>query len=708
MLGCLRQCQPTCRLILPALKNYIFYFGFEMEMKSRMPENLPFLMRKKIALLAEKIKRISVAIGFALGLSLVLLGQAWGQSAFTIVPKNSSLAANEIIAGLPRLFTIARTESGAPDTTYTGPKTLSGWYTAAAEHPAGANAPQICSSNGTTCDSSCSFIPSAPGSGSLPALTFDSSGIANFCVRTSDVGKYSVGIGDGSATPGATNPLTVRPFAVVVSGMTGNAASNDPTGTVFTSAGTDFPVTVAGYLWNAAASDGSADSLPLSSVDFATMTSGGIASSYAGEAKFSVANPLPFGGATGSMGNDDINFASSPTTAMLNYSEVGSFTLAAQLFSTGGNLKYLGSSSLNLNDILVFYTKPGSAEQQNQVVGRFKPHHFTLTTPGATLINRGELSCSSPTFTYMGEPIGISFTLSAQNQSGGTTANYSGSYVKFTNGVNWTDVGVSNTMGLGMVATNYAAAGDSCTAIFSNATPSVTSYSCTGGTVVPSVNRTLGPRVTVSLTPAIPAMSWNGGVGTVTANVVFERADKADGGFETLSVGVVPVDSDGVTLLPVDLDMNADAVVGNERKKLGNTKLRYGRLRIANAYGSPLLPLPVDVQAQYWDDSAKAYVSNADDDCTPLPGNFLFAAGQGAAITTTQAVVSSIPATEHLENGTGKGRIVLTKPSPTPAGKGVVKITTDPTKLPYLPGAGTGTFGLYKAGPVIYRRELHY
>jgi MSHA biogenesis protein MshQ len=48
---------------------------------------------------------------------------------------------------------------------------------------------------------------------------------------------------------------------------------------------------------------------------------------------------------------------------------------------------------------------------------------------------------------------------------------------------------------------------------------------------------------------------------------------------------------------------------------------------------------------------------------------------------------------------------MLTKPSPTPAGKGAVNVNS---LIPYLPGIGRATFGVYKGGPVIYRRELHY
>jgi hypothetical protein len=47
-------------------------------------------------------------------------------------------------------------------------------------------------------------------------------------------------------------------------------------------------------------------------------------------------------------------------------------------------------------------------------------------------------------------------------------------------------------------------------------------------------------------------------------------------------------------------------------------KLRFGRLRLQNAYGSELLALDVPIQAQYYDAATASFKSNADDACTTL------------------------------------------------------------------------------------------
>ena len=45
-------------------------------------------------------------------------------------------------------------------------------------------------------------------------------------------------------------------------------------------------------------------------------------------------------------------------------------------------------------------------------------------------------------------------------------------------------------------------------------------------------------------------------------------------------------------------DLDTDATAGNDHAKIGSTEFRYGRMKIANANGSELLPLPIDLTAQ--------------------------------------------------------------------------------------------------------------
>jgi hypothetical protein len=238
--------------------------------------------------------------------------------------------------------------------------------------------------------------------------------------------------------------------------------------------------------------------------------------------------------------------------------------------------------------------------------------------------------------------------------------------------------------------------------VFSNTTPSSTTFACTGVANPAAIARTAGPRVTVSGTPTTP--NWINGSSTFGANVIFERADLSDGPYATLNIGIAPQDADGVGVAPASFNLDADNSGSNERVLLGTTEARYGRLLIANTYGSELLGLPVNVRAQYW--NGTSYATNIADNCTSLAAaNFAVVQGAGATITTT--VVGG----GTMANGTGT--IKLNKPTNSPVAKGSVVLkssTTSPATWPlssYLPGSGIETFGVYKGPSVIYMREIY-
>lgn len=46
--------------------------------------------------------------------------------------------------------------------------------------------------------------------------------------------------------------------------------------------------------------------------------------------------------------------------------------------------------------------------------------------------------------------------------------------------------------------------------------------------------------------------------------------------------------------------------------------LRSGRIRLQNANGSELLPLPVPLQIEYWSGAAQGWQRNAADSCTAI------------------------------------------------------------------------------------------
>lgn len=225
-------------------------------------------------------------------------------------------------------------------------------------------------------------------------------------------------------------------------------------------------------------------------------------------------------------------------------------------------------------------------------LGRFIPDHFVLTA--------GSITPGSGSMSYMDQPFGIGFTLTAVNAGGGTTSNYAGSFAKLdpTSTTLW---------------------------------PSSTLGSTGFGSGAKNAGTDLSTRLSLSGTPT---GSWTSGVAAITANLKFSRpgtatADATWGPYDDLDIGVAPQDSDGVKLATVALDLDADSSGSSERKKLNTTttmKQRFGRLRLLNFYGSELLKPRVEYRTEYWDGTRWA-INTLDSTSSPIVAANLATAG---------------------------------------------------------------------------------
>jgi hypothetical protein len=84
--------------------------------------------------------------------------------------------------------------------------------------------------------------------------------------------------------------------------------------------------------------------------------------------------------------------------------------------------------------------------------------------------------------------------------------------------------------------------------------------------------------------------------------------------------GIAPVDSDGVAMSAYDFDADGNSI--NERVNLGvTTEVRFGRMRLNNAFGSTLLDLPLPLSIEYY--TGGTFAINAADSCTTLAGSDL-------------------------------------------------------------------------------------
>ena len=341
--------------------------------------------------------------------------------------------------------------------------------------------------------------------------------------------------------------------------------------------------------------------------------------------------------------------------------------------------------------------------------GRFIPHHFVVT-PG-TLLNRRLASCDPASdFTYAGEEMQLqNFKLTAYNAlaSPTITLNYSGPFAARFDG---------NTI----ANFNFGAVDLADTTVPVDAT----SF---------AVGDEPGKLGLVSSSGSWGAGS-GGGIGTFSANVKLNRADSPDGPYESFRLGIAPVDSDGVTVIAADknLDLTSPADGVFEKVLIGSTRVRFGRLRLDNVYGSELLPLTVRAWAEYW--TSQEFATNKLDSCTSIASSRLGLGPYTGLLNKDNFGLDRLPAgpltldkgagSVIMSSGTLTGSVFLgvnlsgTTTETTCAGPLLLGAAATSPDLSFLRGKWCGTsygndprakltFGVYRSlRKLIHRREV--
>ncbi|MGB0128385.1 MAG: DUF6701 domain-containing protein, partial [Rhodocyclaceae bacterium] len=297
--------------------------------------------------------------------------------------------------------------------------------------------------------------------------------------------------------------------------------------------------------------------------------------------------------------------------------------------------------------------------------------------------------------TYIGQPFGYltrpSATITARNASGGVTQSYRGSLWKLTSG------SLSQTYSpLTPASPGLSVTGISAPALASNGNGTGTYMANSAdlltfarSTTMPQPQFTANISLTVNASDATEAAVAGNGTITASAPLVFNGGGSG-----------IAFDSGAL--------------------------FRYGRLRLANAYGSERLVLPVGLETQFW--NGFAFVTNAADFCTRIAASNIKLSGYQPA-----GYSSAVPQGNVSISGAvvaGKANLSLLKPL-TPS-RGSLNLCVDldagtggdttcqaatPAGLTYLQDRRTGStytqdpasraaFGLYK-GPnnFIYYRE---
>jgi len=387
---------------------------------------------------------------------------------------------------------------------------------------------------------------------------------------------------------------------------------------------------------------------------------------------------------------DGVSSSKTDSTGAWSFSDVGIIRLDVDLNSGAG---YLGAAGDQ-------FKTAGT-----QKIGRFIPDHFDTSLPiFATLtgsrtremVSPGQLAgmtmpCKAtsnstpllapcdPVFIYSHQPFYV--IVKAYNSANGLTINYQGALAK--------PITLSAAATLGgatLVDTNVGAMGGS----IAGTAPSFAFFKGLG--------RVDDPNFDLPSTISMPMFR-------------FKALPSAATGSNPVRFFVRAVDTDGATSRRATASASMETAI----------TAVSGRLVVPNIDGSPTSPMPVTVQAQFYD-ANRGFMFNPMynaparsvagylrfDRCEKGLASVCATAAQLQPVAPGTAAFQSGKAGFRLtppsgQNGLGSVDFTMQKPcTPTPA------CNADAQWIYYLPSTtGKLTFGVYRSGPVIYTREIY-
>ncbi|MGV8836805.1 DUF6701 domain-containing protein, partial [Cellvibrio sp.] len=484
-------------------------------------------------------------------------------------------------------------------------------------------------------------------------LTFNANGEAPMTINYSDVGQVTLhgrlkidasGNNPELTISASSNPFVVKPYTLAVSAVAQAASpfKSNPAGTSnpalgFIPAGEKFTVNVQSRNAVGAITPNFGNEITTSERNKIQLNMGCPERDDVSDPACAVRKPdYPTGGVSGELiiGDDlngdnivDVPFPfgalSAGATIPRIWNEVGSFRLEPSLSGTG----YLGQGNV-------------SVISPSGIVGRFYPNHFVLTN--STLTN----SCGA--FSYMQQPLSLSYSIEARGVGNNKLANYIPAY------------GTMPTI-------NYVA---------ENANSGVNL-----------------PRFTAGA-----ALTWSAGELLLnSAAASFNRLlpnQIPDGPFENLQIGLQLSDTfDSRSLQGLNMNASTTGVcsgLGCTAINLGSMlNMRYGRLRLDGAFGPETAILPVNFATEFW--TGSFFAPNMNDSCTTIlrsvitypSGNILTPANLTVGLSggSTTGAYGQMTATEvAFANGTATHSFG----APTGGGTGSFNVNVDLTSYPWL------------------------
>ena len=409
-------------------------------------------------------------------------------------------------------------------------------------------------------------------------------GEATVTLLPTDVGSLELQFADESNTfsgdriPGTTGIMTVRPFGFDIT-VPNNPGAADHTGGAFKRSGETFSVTVRAVGWQAADdvnNDGmpdnhTSDTDPTNNVDLSdnpTLVSFGNEASpervrlrgFKRIHEPNTNNVLVNSSGSGSASRFSAFTNGVSTRTDVRYGDVGILALEASILGD----EYINASRATTDKMISRFG----------FVGRFYPFEFDITNVTLTP------ACSSGSpFTYFGQPFDVSATLQVKNSFGNLLGNYYGDFGKLTGTAADVAFAVINKSDNSNITSRFA---------ITEATP--ISWSASGASEADINWRINETRL---LPPQAPLTQ--------------------------LEIGILPTDSDGVTVTSSDLNLDVNNDTSDDFVSLGMFELRYGRLVLSDAFASEVVNLPAPFYTEYF--NGTHWQLHSDDSCTTISFN---------------------------------------------------------------------------------------
>lgn len=470
-------------------------------------------------------------------------------------------------------------------------------------------------------------------------LTFNSNGEAPLTLNYSDVGQVRVlgrlalaatGNNPAITLVGSSDPFVVKPHTLTTSAIT-NLSNITTPGTSNTGAG----FIAAGEKFK---------------VLVQARNANGVVTPNFGNESVSEKNNMvltasvlayPTGGTLTALTNTGSFAATTPAGTFVNsdvqWNQVGSIRIRPAL----GDNDYLGSGNIpNYSD-------------GNILAGRFYPDHYAMASSGVVTN-----SCSS--FSYMADArISINYSLQARTATG-------------------------------IVLTNYdnADQAQAYSAVMATAVYSAENSNNGNG------NAAFNARV------SLPVANWNDGILSINTTAASFGRDVAtaapDGPYTSLQLGVGITDAfDARNLMGLNMNSTSTGTcsgTGCNAIALGSPlNMRYGRLRLDDAFGPESTFLPVKFYTEYW--TGSYWAKNINDNCTRIlrsaitypAGNILNPANLTVPLTggsTTGQYLSTTTTTTEI--GFTSGDALHRFSMPTGAATGSFNVNVDLSSYPWL------------------------